>query len=76
MSTPTQKHTASRKRVRRGQLKAKAVNLVKCPQCKQLIRPHTVCPNCGYYKGKQAIKVRVPKKLRKKGQKEKKNSSK
>ncbi len=71
MSTPTQKHTSSRKRTRRGQIKAKAVSLISCPQCKQPKRPHRACPHCGYYKGRPAIKVRVPKKLRRRGQREK-----
>ncbi len=71
MSTPTQKHTVSRKKIRRGQLKLKKNSLVKCPKCKQPVRPHTACPNCGYYKGKQVVKIRVPKKLRKRGQRKK-----
>ncbi|MBQ8868749.1 MAG: 50S ribosomal protein L32, partial [Oscillospiraceae bacterium] len=29
----------------------------KCPQCGELKMPHRVCANCGYYKGKEVIKV-------------------
>ena len=28
-----------------------------CPHCKQIKRPHTVCHNCGYYRGRQVIAV-------------------
>jgi large subunit ribosomal protein L32 len=28
-----------------------------CPHCKQIKRPHTVCHNCGYYRGQQVIAV-------------------
>ena len=66
MSTPTQKHTKSRKNIRRASQKLKAAQLVTCPKCKQLIRPHIACPNCGYYKSKEEVKIRVPKKFRKK----------
>jgi large subunit ribosomal protein L32 len=28
-----------------------------CPQCTTAKLPHVVCPNCGWYKGRQAIEV-------------------
>ncbi|HQU30342.1 MAG: 50S ribosomal protein L32 [Planctomycetia bacterium] len=28
-----------------------------CSHCKQVNQPHTVCHNCGYYRGKQVISV-------------------
>jgi large subunit ribosomal protein L32 len=28
-----------------------------CPQCRQAKLPHTVCPNCGWYGGRQAVEV-------------------
>ncbi|NCP16940.1 50S ribosomal protein L32 [Candidatus Kuenenbacteria bacterium CG_4_9_14_3_um_filter_39_14] len=66
MPTPTQKHTSSRKKVRRGQLQLKKINLSVCPKCKKPVRPHRACANCGTYRGHKAFKVKVPKKLRKK----------
>lgn len=66
MSTPTQKHTRSSKRIRRAALKGKKIQLSKCPKCKQVIRQHTACAFCGFYKGREVLKVRVPKKLRNK----------
>ena len=29
----------------------------RCTQCGELKAPHRVCSNCGYYKGKEVIKV-------------------
>lgn len=26
-----------------------------CPQCRQAKLPHVVCPNCGWYGGRQAV---------------------
>ena len=63
MSIPTQKHTKSRKNIRRASQRMRPTKLVTCPKCKQLMRSHTVCSNCGYYKGKEEFKIRVPKKL-------------
>ena len=27
----------------------------ECPQCHQTKLPHVVCPNCGWYGGRQAV---------------------
>lgn len=53
-----QKHRRSRKSgaQRRAHWKARAVTLVACPQCHQLMRPHRVCANCGYYGGREVVK--------------------
>ncbi|HRY63476.1 MAG TPA: 50S ribosomal protein L32 [Patescibacteria group bacterium] len=71
MSTPTQKHTKSRKNIRRGPRHLKKISLGECPKCKKPIRPHTACAFCGSYKGQAAVKVRVPKSLRKAKKQEK-----
>ena len=28
-----------------------------CPRCAAVKIPHTVCPSCGWYKGRQAVDV-------------------
>ena len=46
--------------------------LVFCPKCGKPVLPHTVCPNCGYYKGVEVIDVlkKLAKKERKQREKE------
>ena len=33
------------------------VSLNVCPKCRKPILSHTVCKNCGYYKGEEVINV-------------------
>jgi large subunit ribosomal protein L32 len=76
---PTQKHTKSRKRIRRGAIKLKLTTLTKCPKCKKPIKQHTACPFCGQYKGKEVIKIKmskIEKKALAKAEKEQKKESK
>ncbi|MCZ6534672.1 MAG: 50S ribosomal protein L32 [Dehalococcoidia bacterium] len=28
-----------------------------CPQCRSAKLPHRVCPHCGFYKGRQVVKM-------------------
>jgi len=62
---PTQRHTKSRKRIRRGAIKLKPKNLAVCPKCKKLVKPHTACAFCGTYKKKEVIKIKLSKAERK-----------
>ncbi len=52
---PKKKHAKARTRKRRGSLRVKVPQLVTCPNCKKDILPHTVCPYCGFYKGKEVL---------------------
>jgi large subunit ribosomal protein L32 len=45
-------------------LSLKSKKLVKCTHCGAMIPAHTVCPKCGYYKGKEV--VNTLKKIKKK----------
>jgi large subunit ribosomal protein L32 len=53
----------------------KRVVLSLCPKCKKPILSHTICKNCGYYKGKEVINVlaELSKKERKAREKEMKS---
>ncbi|MBZ9573016.1 50S ribosomal protein L32 [Patescibacteria group bacterium] len=72
MGVPKQRHTKSRRNKRRMHIFLKTPSLVTCPKCGKPMRPHTVCPNCGYYKGAEVIDVlkKLEKKERKKREKE------
>ena len=69
MAVPKQRHTKSRRDKRRANIFLKAPTLTICPKCGKPSLPHTVCFNCGYYKGTEVIDVL--KKLTKKEKKQK-----
>ncbi|MHA6805337.1 50S ribosomal protein L32 [Salinifilum ghardaiensis] len=55
MAVPKFKKSRSNTRHRRSQWKASAPTVSECPNrsCRQPKLPHTVCPACGQYKGRQ-----------------------
>jgi len=58
MAVPKRKHSQARKNKRRSNVwKLDQPAFSKCTQCGQLKAPHRVCPHCGYYKGKEVIKI-------------------
>ena len=52
MAVPFRKISKTRGRMRRTHYKIEANGTVKCSNCGAAIRPHRVCPECGFYKGK------------------------
>ena len=72
MAVPKQKKTKSRRDQRRMHIFLKKPNLTSCPKCSKPVLSHTVCQNCGYYKGAEVIDVlkKLTKKERKKKEKE------
>lgn len=66
MALPKRRHSKTRGLKRRTHWKIKSGNLSKCPQCKEPKIAHRICPVCGYYKGKQAIVIKVKEKKKKK----------
>lgn len=62
------RHTRSATRSRRSHHALTTARLSKCSHCGKDVLPHSVCPNCGYYKGRQVIDVlaKLSKKERKK----------
>ena len=57
MAVPKQRQNKSRGgRRRAGHKKLVEKVLVACSNCSQMILPHRVCPNCGFYKGKEVEK--------------------
>lgn len=57
MAVPKNKVSKQRRNKRRTHYKLTAPGLVSCPQCHNLKMPHRVCKECGYYNGKEVIKV-------------------
>ena len=58
MAVPKRRVSSARRDKRRSNVwKMDAPELVKCPQCGEYKRPHRICPECGYYNGKQEGRV-------------------
>lgn len=56
MGVPKSKASKQRGRQRRAaNANLEAPNLVKCPQCHELIVSHRICPECGYYKNREVV---------------------
>ena len=54
MAVPQRRVGKTRKRKRRANFKLTVEGLATCSNCGALIPSHTVCPECGYYKGNPA----------------------
>lgn len=57
MAVPKKRHSASRRDKRAANWKLSVPNMVECKHCHALILSHRVCPQCGYYDGKEVVKV-------------------
>ncbi len=49
------RHTKSHTKNRRSHHALKSTSFAKCDNCGALKRRHTVCPSCGFYRGKKVI---------------------
>lgn len=57
MAVPKRKKSKARVGAHRAMWKLEVPGMVKCPQCHELKMPHRVCPECGYYDGKQVVEM-------------------
>ena len=57
MPNPNRRHSKTRTANRRTHDALKQVGRSVCPQCQEAKLPHVVCPNCGYYNGRQVKAV-------------------
>jgi large subunit ribosomal protein L32 len=57
MANPKRRLSRARRGNRRAHLTLSRIQLVKCTQCGNMIRPHTICVGCGYYRGRQIVLV-------------------
>jgi large subunit ribosomal protein L32 len=77
MANPKRRHSPSRRDKRRAVWKrVTKANLMTCPQCKEPKLPHQVCPKCGYYNGKEVIKIKQKKEKGKETEPKTKNKEK
>jgi len=52
---PKKRHSRARQGKRRASIHLTLAKTVPCSNCTALIMSHTVCKNCGYYKGRVVI---------------------
>ncbi len=65
MANPKKKKTHSKTHKGRAHLALKKKTLTKCQKCGEMRLPHTVCEFCGTYKGKEVIKPKTAKAVKK-----------
>ncbi len=66
MANPKRRHSKQRKALRRTHYTIKKLNMSICSNCKSMVLPHRVCPNCGFYKGRPVIEIKTKEKKNKK----------
>jgi large subunit ribosomal protein L32 len=57
MGVPKRKTSKMRLRTRKAANRFHAMQLGRCTQCGSRIPPHTACPSCGYYRGRQVLTI-------------------
>jgi len=58
VAVPKRKTSKSRKNKRRSNVwKLSIPHLATCPKCGQYKLPHKVCLECGFYKGREVLKI-------------------
>jgi len=57
MAEPKKRLTSARSGKRRAHLALVSKRLATCPKCKSPVFSHRVCPNCGYYKNLNLLKL-------------------
>jgi len=62
MGLPGHRRTRSHKKRRASHFALGKINFSLCPKCKKPVLPHHVCGFCGFYSGKEVLKMKAPKK--------------
>jgi len=57
MPNPKNRHSKARRGKRRAHDFLTAPSLSNCSHCGAQVMPHRACPNCGYYRDRQVMKV-------------------
>lgn len=59
MGLPAKRRTKQSKRERAAHFALSSASLASCSHCRRMIRPHRVCPHCGYYRGREVVKMKL-----------------
>ncbi len=59
MAHPKSRHSKTRRDKRRTHYKATLPTLANCSNCGATVKYHHICPDCGYYRGKQVIEKEI-----------------
>jgi len=59
MAVPKKRTSSARRDKRRATHKAPRPTVNECPQCHSPRLPHRVCPECGFYGGRQVVTPRA-----------------
>ncbi len=63
MAVPKRRTSKQRRNTRRSaNYKLSVPGMAECPQCHALKLIHRICPECGYYNGRQVINTEKKKK--------------
>jgi len=57
VALPKRKFSRSRRNKRRAHQARRLPARSRCPRCGQVVIPHRLCENCGYYAGRQVVEV-------------------
>ena len=57
MANPKRRHSVTRKGMRRAHDHLTNPHLGECPRCGSPKRAHQVCLNCGYYRGRDILRL-------------------
>jgi large subunit ribosomal protein L32 len=55
MAVPKRRTSHARQGKRRSHLHIKPLQIQYCPHCNEPVLPHRICPNCGFYQGREAV---------------------
>ena len=59
MANPKNRTSRKRRDQRRAMNWGLALpTLVVCPQCREVKMPHRACPSCGFYAGREVLKLK------------------
>ncbi len=58
MGVPKRRVSKARQGERRAHHALKPPTLEECPHCHQSKRMHHVCPNCGWYGGREVLRIK------------------